>query len=132
MTTIFKYGLIIEKNKKILLCRKHGHTLFILPGGKPEKDEDAITCLSREITEELGCRLQKESVKFLGTFADVAAHEPNTEVRIGLYSGEIIGTPKPCSEIAELRWFAADDDYALLSPILKNKIMPFLSKINIF
>ena len=53
---IINYSAIIieniENKKKILVVEKNGMH-WILPGGKPEINEDASHCINRELSEEL-------------------------------------------------------------------------------
>ena len=76
--------------------------------------------------EELGCGIDEKSIKFLGTFEDAAAGGSAKRVSIDLYSGRLVGIPKPCSEIEELVWVTADASMPQLSPIIRNRILPFL------
>lgn len=128
MTTIHKYGLIILNNKHFLVNRKKNTTLFLLPGGKPTPNETPQQCLTREIQEEHQCQVTPSSLQFLCHVEDVAANELNTTVAIDVYLGNITGEPKPSSEIQEQHWIGKDDDTSLLSPIIKNKILPELLK----
>ena len=43
--------IVTIRNNKILLVRKG--KIWILPGGKPKKDEGELQCLLREMREEL-------------------------------------------------------------------------------
>lgn len=126
MKKIIKYGVVLVKDGKFLINRKKGTTLFLMPGGKPEKGESIEDCLVREIKEEHTCSLVRESISFFGDFEDVAANEPNTLVCIKLYLGTIVGEPSSSAEIEEQRWFGGDDDPVILSPIIRNKILPAL------
>ena len=126
MKSLVKSGLIILHNGKFLINRKKGTTLFLLPGGKPENNETPVECLIREIYEEHECTVIVNSLVHCGIFEDVAANEPNTIISIDLYYGRVEGTPKPSSEIEEQRWFGKNDNKEILSPIIKNKILPFL------
>ena len=128
MDKLLKYGLIIIRNKKFLINRKYNTTLFLMPGGKPENNETIEECLIREIKEEHQVDLKKETIKYFGDFEDIAANEPNTIAHIKVYSGEIIGEPKINEEIEEQRWFGRNDNQKILSPILKNKILPEILK----
>lgn len=128
MKKIIKYGLIILHDGKFLINRKFNTKLFLLPGGKPKKDETIEECLVREIKEEHKVNLARESIEFFGDFEDIAANEPDTLVFIKTYRGKIEGMPKVNMEIEEQRWFGKNDDAEILSPILKNKILPALIK----
>ena len=50
-------ALISDDAGRVLLVRKRGTAAFMQPGGKRDPGEDDIAALSREIVEELGCRL---------------------------------------------------------------------------
>ena len=126
-----KVGLLAVRAGKILLCRKkHTTSSLILPGGCREPGESAIDCLSRELREELGDVLVS-AAELLGVYTDRAAGPetgPPKTVRIELYSGELIGEPVACSEIAELVWFGERDDCSQLAPSIAKKILPDLLK----
>ena len=62
---VFKRGLAIIKHKKLLLVvREHNRSKYIIPGGKPEKDETAQQTLEREIKEELSCGIKAASLMY--------------------------------------------------------------------
>jgi uncharacterized glyoxalase superfamily protein PhnB len=83
-----------------------------------------MECLRREIREELGDVSIREA-EYLGTYEHPAADAGKT-VRIELYRGELEGAPAAHSEIAELVWFGLDDDPTVLSPSLREAILPDL------
>lgn len=124
-----KVGLLAVREGKVLLCRKkHTTSLLILPGGCRERGESAADCLSRELREELGDVVAR-GVEFVGVYTDRAAGAiaaPPKTVRIELYRAELIGEPRPHSEIAELVWFGERDDRSQLAPSIANKILPDL------
>lgn len=127
MAEILKIGLAITDARRLLVVRKKGTVRYILPGGKPESGEDDLQALVREIDEELGCRLDRNTVAFLGCFSDLAAEMVNTTVTIRLYAAQLMETPHPRSEIEQIKWFSPDTDSdTLLAPSLQNKIVPFL------
>ncbi len=125
---IKKYGLIIIKEKKFLINRKYNTKLFLMPGGKPEKEESVEDCLIREIREEHQCEIIKSSLNYFGTFEDKAANESDTIIEMHLYKAEIKGEPKINQEIEEQKWFGKNDNPEILSPIIKNKILPEIIK----
>lgn len=53
------YGIIMNKNREILLARTVGSLTWGLPGGTPEKDETPIETLSRELMEEVDVNVKK-------------------------------------------------------------------------
>jgi 8-oxo-dGTP pyrophosphatase MutT (NUDIX family) len=119
-----KVGLLAVRDGRVLLCRKkHTTALLILPGGCLEEGESAMDCLARELREELG-DVRVSGAEYVGTYTDRAAGSESKTVQVELYRGELLGTPAASSEIKELVWFGADDDWALLSPSLANKILP--------
>lgn len=128
MNKIIKYGLVLIKDKKFLINRKKGTTLFLMPGGKPKPGESVEACLIREIKKEHGCTLRKEYLRFFGEFEDIAANELHTIISMKVYLGQIKGKLKIDSEIEEMKWFGKDDNPSILSPIIKNKILPALLK----
>ena len=61
-------ALICDDAGRVLLVRKRGTTAFMQPGGKRDPGEDDIAALTREIAEELGACLVRDSVQPLGEF----------------------------------------------------------------
>lgn len=129
MADFNKIGLITIQEDAFLLCRKnHFTSKLILPGGRIEKNEDSMECLMRELKEELG-EVSAFNIKPIGTYQDIAHSDDPSIVKtleIQLFSGDLSGNPKPCSEIIELVWFNKHSDLNELTPILKNKILPDL------
>ncbi len=98
-----------------------------MPGGQLDEKDD-IECIEREIEEELGCNVDKKSIKLVGDYQDAAA-TPGKTVRIKLYQGKLTGEPKPNSEIGALHWIGKDDSgNERVSQIIRNKIIPDLIK----
>lgn len=118
---IRKIGLAAVENNKLLLVKKKGLAQLIMPGGKIEAGETPEECIRREIKEELDSEVK--DLKFLGKFADKASGS-NDVVSIELYAGKITGKIKACNEIESVVWFSGGEEE--LSPIVKNKILPFL------
>jgi len=125
---ITKIGLAVMDGDRVLLVKKRGSDFLILPGGKPEKNETDAQTLSRELEEELGCRLVSDQLTFLGTFSDEAAGMPGVNVTIRLYAGSVVGTPIPHAEIDSIVWWTpTEHHHSVLAPSLKNSILPFLN-----
>lgn len=123
---IHKIGLAAERDGHLLVARKRGSDIFILPGGKPEGQENDLQTLSRELLEELDCGISCAVLR--GTFTDVAAGTLDAAVVVRLYSGNLVGEPKPCSEIEELAWVNIRKPDLKLAPSIVNGILPFLRR----
>ncbi|MEI6519877.1 MAG: NUDIX domain-containing protein [bacterium] len=127
MADIVKIALLVIEQNKVLLCKKRGLSKLILPGGRIEVGENALECLQREITEELGIYAVLGNVEQVGVYHDIAAvdgYAPLKTLEITLYAGQLIGELTASMEIEELVWFGVDDDVSRLSAILINKIFP--------
>ena len=65
--------IVFIKNKKVLLVNKRG--IYILPGGKPKKNENDMECLEREVNEELNADITSLPISFLGEFRGCAPYK---------------------------------------------------------
>lgn len=125
-TYIDKAAAILIRDRRVLMCRKHGEEIYITPGGKIEAGETPEQALAREIVEELGISLVRCSL--LGHFEGKHNFQANVVVRIQAFLVETDGKPHAQAEIAEIRWvnskFASEG--VLLSQINFASIIPFL------
>jgi 8-oxo-dGTP diphosphatase len=118
-------ALISDDAGRVLLVRKRGTTAFMQPGGKRDPGEDDAAALSREIAEELGCRVVRASIRPLGEFDAVAANEPGFRVQARLYGIDVTGDIAPGREIDETIWIdpAAPPDI-VLAPLTRDHVLP--------
>ena len=120
-------AVIRDAAGRSLLVRKHGATVFQQPGGKRDPgDADELATLARELHEELGCELVRDSARLLCHCSAPAANEPGHVVEAAVYMVEVRGTIVAQTEIAELRWIdpaAPDVPVARLS---REHILPLL------
>lgn len=127
-----KIGLLLltPDGKKFMVCEKDNFTSdFIMPGGQVDAEESDQQCLAREIKEELDAEIVGGSIEYIGTYTDVAAGAPDKDVEIKLYRGELVGEPKPSTEIVRFHWLEREDAaHPRLSPIIRKKILPDLMK----
>ena len=118
-------ALIRDDAGRVLLVRKRGTSAFMQPGGKRDPGEDDIAALTREIAEELGCCLVRDSVQPLGEFDAIAANEPGWRVHACLSGIDVTGDFTPNREIEEMIWIdpAAPPDI-LLAPLTRDHVLP--------
>ena len=57
-------GLLVIKNRKLLLAYSNNKQCYYLPGGKVDHGETAVSALCREIEEELNVHLDKDKLSF--------------------------------------------------------------------
>ena len=118
-------ALIRDNNGRVLLVRKRGTAAFMQPGGKRDAGESDVAALSREIVEELSCRVVENSARPLGVFDCVAANEPDFQVCAAVYAVDVEGAIKPQAEIDELVWV---DPRALpdlhFAPLTRDHVLP--------
>jgi len=118
-------ALIRDDTGRVLLVRKRGTAAFMQPGGKRDDGESDIAALSREIVEELGCRVTENSARALGVFDCAAANEPGFQVRAAVYAVDIEGAVRPQAEIDQVVWV---DPRTLpdlpLAPLTRDHILP--------
>lgn len=118
-------ALIRDDAGRVLLVRKRGTAMFMQPGGKRNAGEDDISALAREVDEELGCRVVRDSIQPLGEFDAIAANEPGWRVRAALYATDVIGDVVPRAEIDEMVWVnpMRPPDISL-APLTRDHVLP--------
>ena len=118
-------ALIRDPDGRVLLVRKRGTEAFMQPGGKRDVGESDVAALSREIAEELGCRVRDTSARALGVFDCPAANEPGFQVNATVYAVDIEGPIKPAGEIDQVVWI---DPHALpdlpFAPLTRDHVLP--------
>ena len=118
-------ALIRDNDGRVLLVRKRGTAAFMQPGGKRDAGESDVAALSREIVEELGCRVVESSAQALGVFDCVAANEPGFQVRAAVYAVDVEGEVRPQAEIDQVVWV---DPRALpdlqFAPLTRDHVLP--------
>ena len=112
-------AVITDAAGRVLVVRKHGTSVFMQPGGKPERGETGAQALARELHEEVGLVVNPADLEPLGTFEADAANEAGHRVVAETF--RIAAQPADVSaraEIAELRWITpADVPTMALAPL---------------
>ena len=104
---LFTAGLLVIKNRKLLLAFSNNKECYYLPGGKVDNEETAIGALCREIAEELNVQLDQDKVSFFTHITALAYGEKNgiiMEQDCFITSQEI--TPSASAEIGSLQYFS--------------------------
>jgi len=118
-------ALIRDENGRVLLVRKRGTAAFMQPGGKRDPGEDDVAALTRELDEELGCRVLPCSVAALGSFECQAANEPERRVEAAVYAVDVAGVVAARAEIDEVRWIdPAAPGNIELAPLTRDHVLP--------
>lgn len=122
--------VVLDDRRRVLTVRKRGTTRFMLPGGKPEAGEDLRATAVRELAEEVGLEMLDEDLLDWGVHEDVAANEPDTTVRAGVFAWtrRVSVDVRAAAEIEELRWLDLDHPSGELAPLL----VTFLPRIIAF
>ncbi|AXT85001.1 DNA mismatch repair protein MutT [Aeromicrobium sp. A1-2] len=123
-------ALTTDVDGRALMVRKHGTTVFMQPGGKIEPGESPLTCLRRELLEEVGIDLPAEAFTWVGTFEEDAANEPGHRVLAEVFSVTVDATaPVAAAEIAESIWVdPAEPGDIDLAPLSTRALLPLLAR----
>lgn len=126
-----KVAGLIRDGRRILVVRKNlpGRTEWIMPGGKPAPGESQEETLRRELAEELD--VQITGIRWFGWFEDRATFE-GTPMAMDVYNVEAQGTPRPSSEIAEIRWISQryHEEGVVVGNLLSRAVLPALQRVN--
>lgn len=118
-------ALIRDEEGRVLLVRKRGTAAFMQPGGKRDVGETDVAALSREIVEELGCRVDQNTARSLGIFECAAANEPGYQVRAAVYAVNVEGAIRPQAEIDQIVWVNPQALPDLpLAPLTRDHVLP--------
>jgi 8-oxo-dGTP pyrophosphatase MutT (NUDIX family) len=118
-------ALIDDGCGRVLLVRKSGTRWFMQAGGKIEGGEEPLVALRRELREEIGLDLERESARYLGRFSAPAANEPGCMVEAELFHVCTSHVPAVNSEIAEALWLKPAEAMAMpLAPLTRDHVLP--------
>ena len=110
-----------HKGGKLFVQREEDQVEYLMPGGTKQRGESHEETLLREVREELGTNVRKNTVRHFGSFEDIAA-----VVHMEVFLGELENDPRPTGEVLELIWLSKHNNWSKLSPIIRGKILPAL------
>lgn len=119
---IVKPAALLIRDKKLLVVRTRGKSLFYALGGKKEPNETDIECLHRETREEVDCAITSE--RYYQTFVGPSSDNQKTVVMV-CFLVELDREPQPTSEIEELYW-ANSNTREILGSLLRDSVIPAL------
>jgi len=110
MAQMFTAGLVIIKQKKLLLAFSNNKQAWYLPGGKIDSNETATEGLIRKIKEELNIELEETELKFYTHITAQAFGETDGIImEQNCYLYELKEMPSPSAEINDVKYFDSHD-----------------------
>ena len=118
---IDKIGLAVIRNRQLLMVRSHRNKdVFYVLGGKPDKGENDLDCIEREVEEEISAKVSVGSIRYLASFKEISHDKPDTVVNLKLYFGKILSEPVVANEIAEYKYIDTKSHEKHMSPLTEN------------
>ncbi|HVV03842.1 MAG TPA: NUDIX domain-containing protein [Puia sp.] len=106
MRTLTTAGLIVIKDRKLLLAFSNNKQAFYLPGGKADEGESTEDALRREVSEELDITLHPEKIRFYTHITAPAFGELDGIImEQDCFLCDLHRQPTPSAEIGDLRYF---------------------------
>lgn len=108
---------VIVYDSKLLVIKHLGDNFMALPGGHLKFGEDVITCLKRELIEELGVEPEIGRLLYINTFIENASEyvEFFFEVKNGEKYLDIDDIERThAHELTEILWAYPDNDIEIL------------------
>ena len=103
-------GLLVIKNRKLLLAYSSNKQCFYLPGGKVDMHETPGQALCREISEELNVDIgENELTYFTHITAPAYGEEKGTIMEQECFLLNRAVSPAPSVEVSELKYFSLDE-----------------------
>lgn len=103
-------GLLLIRDRKLLLAFSRNKQCYYLPGGKLDGTETSAEALCREIAEELDMQLQPSDLTFYTHISAPAFGESNGMImEQDCFLVRSAQDPRASAEIAELKYFSLAD-----------------------
>ena len=111
--TFIKHAWMPVRDRKVLFLRSRKQKVFFYcAGGKPEPHESDHDALMREVWEETGVLLVRNTIRYLNTFIGPGHDMVDGRLLVmPVFDARCQGEPRVCGEIAELAWFTTADKH---------------------
>ena len=120
-------AFIIDDAGRLLVVRKRGTTVFMQPGGKPERGESPAQTLVRELHEELGVIVHVDELESLGSFSAGAANEAGAIVVADMFRVTLRNAVQAAAEIEEVRWMLPEElDSERVAPLITQHMLALM------
>jgi len=132
MFTIGAFGVILNEERKVLLCHRTDMDLWNLPGGRVEENESPWEAVIREIREETG--LNARIIKLTGIYTK----ENSNDIVFNFLCEKTGGELTLNDEADEIGYFSIDEipvntiprQYERIKHVFNRKIFPVMMKQN--
>lgn len=105
MKRIYTAGLIVVKDRKLLLAFSKNKQAWYLPGGKIDAGETAIQAIRREVEEELNISIPEEELECYYHITAPAFGEVDLQMEQDCFLHELKQEIVPSAEIGDVRYF---------------------------
>jgi 8-oxo-dGTP pyrophosphatase MutT (NUDIX family) len=103
-------GLLVIKERKLLLAFSKNKQCFYLPGGKIDNNESPVAALCREVSEELNITIKEQELEYYTHItAPAYGEEKGIIMEQDCFFLHKPVKPKASAEIGELRYFMVND-----------------------
>lgn len=133
MLQIHKAAGIIIKDRRLLVTRSKGKTVFVAPGGAVESGETVKQALIRELKEELHICVVEEDLESFGTFHAKAAGTRDKFLRMEVFKVQKWRENiSPNSEVEEIFWLSSHvPENMQVGSIFEHEVLPKLTRAGI-
>lgn len=105
MKRLHTAGLIVVKDRKLLLAFSKNKRAWYLPGGKIDAGETALEAVRREVQEELNILIPEEELVWYYHITAPAFGEVDLMMEQDCFLHELRQEVVPSAEIGEVRYF---------------------------
>lgn len=105
-------GCVIVRDGRALVTKRARHPekgRFDIPGGFLDPNEDPISGVRREVSEELGMTIEVTYEDLIQAVPHRYGEEGDWVLAIGFIARRASGEPEPADDVAEVRWVNADE-----------------------